>query len=115
MRFGLVGVPSILFFHNSRLVAKYNDSDPSIEGLVSFVTRVTGLKPVHEASLSPQDWEGPVPTVPVSRLDYVLVLSWLFLLLCSCYYFSKTHLFSMIIEYLRSNWREAEAQHQHLD
>jgi hypothetical protein len=116
MRFGLVGVPSVLFFHNSKLVAKYNDSVPSIEGLVSFINRITGLSPISGKELTDEDMEGPVPTTPTPRVDYVLILAWIFVLACCCRFLVLSTGFKRFIEYVRNNWREAEqAQHDHAD
>lgn len=116
MRFGLVGVPSVLFFHNSKLVAKYNDSVISVEGLVSFINRITGMSPEGGKELTEEDMEGPVPTTPVSRADYVLILSWIFVLACCCRFLVLSTAFKRFIEYVRNNWREAEqAQHEHMD
>lgn len=110
MRFGLVGVPSILLLQTSKLIAKYNDSDPSIEGLVSFVTKTTGLNPVGEPVITEQDLEGPVPTKPEPRIDSILIISWIFVLACLSYFFYKSATFKRFIEFVARNWREAEAQ-----
>jgi thiol-disulfide isomerase/thioredoxin len=115
MRFGLVGIPSILLFRNGKMVAKFNDSDPSVEGFVSFVQKVTGLSPELEPVVLEEDNAGPVPTVPEKRLDLVLLLSWLFIGLCFAYFFGTSTLFKRIAESVRNNWREAEAQREHLD
>ena len=115
MRFGLVGVPAILFFHNSKIVAKFNDSDPLIENLVSFVNRVTGLSPAGPGTLeiTAEDRAGPVPYVFERRLDYVLLLSWVFVVTCACHFVIRSVAFRKLAEYVRNNWREAEAQHEH--
>lgn len=115
MRFGLVGVPTILFFHNSKIVAKFNDSDPVIENLVVFVNRVTGLSPAGPGTLelTDEDRAGPVPSVIEPRLDYVLLLSWVFVLTCFSHFVLKSAMFKRFAEYVRNNWREAEAQHEH--
>lgn len=115
MRFGLVGVPTVLFFHNGKVVAKYNDSDPSVEGFVSFINRVTGLSPASSPIITEDDKQGPVPTSPESRLDFVLVISWLFVIFCFSYLFGKSAFFQRMVESVRNTWREAEAQHEHLD
>lgn len=115
MRFGLVGVPTILFFHNSKIVAKFNDSDPTIENLVSFVNRVTGLSPAGPGSLeiTDEDRSGPVPSVIETRFDYVLFFSWVFVLTCFSNFVLKSARFKHFTEYVLNNWREAEAQHEH--
>src|SRR6266487_4610349 len=62
MRFGLVGIPSILLFHNGKVVAKYNDSEPTLDGFVSFIHKVTGINPLSSPILIEEDNLGPVPT-----------------------------------------------------
>lgn len=115
MRFGLVGVPTILFFHNTKIVSKFNDSDPTIENLVSFVNRVTGLSPAGRGTLeiTEEDKAGPVPSKVEHRIDYVLILSWFFVLLCACHFVIRSAAFKRFAEYVRNNWKEAEAQHEH--
>lgn len=115
MRFGLVGVPSILFLFNGKVIAKYNDSDPSLEGFVSFVHKVSGLSPASSPILIEEDYNGPVPCSPQVTLDYVLTLSWLFVIGCFAYLFGKSAMFKGIVQSLVNTWREAEAQHQHVD
>lgn len=116
MRFGLVGVPTILFFHNSKLIAKYNDSTVTLEGLVTFIKKITGLTPVDSPVITQMDILGPVPTSPVKTLDFVVVICWIFVLLCATYFFVNSSLFAKLIECIRNNWREAQAaQHQHTD
>lgn len=115
MRFGLVGVPSILFLHNGKVVAKYNDSDPSLEGFVAFVAKVAGLSPSSSPILIEEDYVGPVPAAPQPALDFVLILSWAFVMACFVYLFGKSSLFRRFVDSVRNTWREAEAQHEHLD
>lgn len=117
MRFGLVGVPTILFFHNSKIVAKFNDSDPTIENLVSFVNRVAGLNPAGpgDIEVTEEDRTGPVPSVVEHRPDYVLILCWIFVSLCACHFVIRSTVFKRFADYVRHNWREAEAQHEHRD
>ena len=115
MRFGLVGVPSVLFIHNGKVVAKYNDSEPTIEGYASFINTVAGLSPVGDLVLIESDQEGPVPTTPIVKVDYVLILSWLFIILCVSYMLGKSSIVKQLLESIRTTWREAEAQHEHLD
>ncbi|RWS02370.1 thioredoxin domain-containing protein 15-like protein, partial [Dinothrombium tinctorium] len=115
MRFGLVGIPSFLFFHGGKVVGKYNDSDPSIEGFISFIHKITGLQTSSEPMITEEDKLGPVPTIPEQRLDYVLIISFLFITLSISYLIGKTTIFQRMIENVRNTWREAEAQHEHLD
>lgn len=116
MRFGLLGVPTILFFHNSKLIAKYNETDVTPEGLLSFIHKITDLTPVDTLVITETDLNGPVPTIPVKTIDYVAVISCIFILLCATYFLVNSILFNKLIECIRNNWREAQAaQHQHTD
>lgn len=115
MRFGLVGVPSLLLFHNGKVAAKFNDSDPTINGFVSFVTKMTGLNPEKEPALTEKDYNEPLSLQPDQQFDFILLFSWLFVITCSCYLFSKSVLYKRMAESIRNTWREAEAQHEHLD
>jgi len=118
MRYGLVGVPSILFFHNGKIVGKVNDSDPTIEGFVSYINQLTGMSPVMPPNITDQDLLGPLSSEPQTKFDYLLLFSWLFCITCFLYMFAKSNLFKTIVETVRNTWREAEAQHQqhqHID
>lgn len=117
MRFGLVGVPSILFFQNSKMVAKFNDSTPTIEGLVSFVHRLTGLNPKSaNLGITEEDLAGPLSSTPEQRFDFVLILSWIFIICCCFHFFTQSSIYKRLAENIRNNWREAEqANHEHTD
>lgn len=115
MRFGLVGVPTILFFQNGKVIGKFNNSNPSIDAFVSFVTQLTGLNPDPNVNISLEDLSGPVPVVPQESQDIVLLISTLFLFLMFSYLIIKSAYFKRFVEYLRNTWREAEAHHEHLD
>ena len=109
MRYGLVGVPTILFFHNGKIVGKLNDSNPTVEGFVSYIQQLTGLTPVMPTDLIEDDLTGPLSSTPETRFDYLLLMAWLFTALCLSYLFAKSNLFKTTIEAVRNNWREAEA------
>lgn len=115
MRYGLVGVPSILFFHNGKIVGKFNDSDHTIDGFVNYINTLTGILPITEPHISEEDKLGPLSSVPQPKIDYLLILSWIFCMACFAYMFTKSNLFKTIVETVRNTWREAEAQHEHID
>ncbi|KAG5885503.1 hypothetical protein JTB14_013521 [Gonioctena quinquepunctata] len=60
---------------------------------------------------------GPVTHSPVNDYDMFLVISWLFVIICGGYFFTKSEWWKWIIESVQSNWRESEAQaqHEHID
>lgn len=115
MRFGLVGVPTILFFHNGKVVAKYNSTETSLLSLVTFIYRLTGFEPNLSVFKTEDDWTSPLPTTPQPSVDYVLILSAIFLLLTTFYLIGRSTILKKIIDSIRNTWREAEVQHQHVD
>lgn len=114
MRFGLVGIPTILFFHNGKMVAKFNNTEPTKELLFAFIKHVAGLEPDPNVNITELDWSGPVPTTVEPISDYVLTISSIFLFVSLFYLTVKSTVFKKIVESIRNTWREAEA-HQHLD
>lgn len=41
--YGIIGVPSLVLFHNGKPIAKYNGSDYSLYEFTKFVIRHTGM------------------------------------------------------------------------
>ena len=116
MRYGLVGVPSILFFHNGKVVGKFNETDPSLNSMVSYIEELTGHSVDPKVVfVTHDDMEGPVKVDNDFRTDYLLVFCWIFFIICLVYLFFQSSLFKSIVETIRNNWREAEAQHEHID
>ena len=115
MRFGLVGVPSILLFHNGKIAGKFNNSSFTLDALISFVNKLTGLEPDPTVILSLEDLITPIRVIPQKSPDIVLIISTLFLILMLAYLIIKSAYFNRIVEFLRNTWREAEAHHEHLD
>ncbi|XP_004517767.1 thioredoxin domain-containing protein 15 [Ceratitis capitata] len=102
--FGIVGLPTLLLFHQGRPVVKfYSDS------FHAFVTRHTGIKHI-EPMPKESEVTGPLPVQPVPQVDYVLILAWTFILLCLGNYFAKSRLCNQIVEMIKRNWRESEAR-----
>jgi len=118
MRFGLVGVPSVLFFHRGRMIAKYNGTTVSLDGLTSFVSRVSNLRPVDGVEVTDEDLVGPVPGLHGSRtsFNYVLAFAVLFLTSVSGFFLVHSPLWTRLKEAVHRTWREAgEAQHEHAE
>lgn len=114
---GIVGVPSLIFFHSGRPVAKFNATEYTLELFSRFITKLTGINPEERSYVTSSDFSGPVPSVPTKETDFFLGLSWGFIILCSIYYFSKSKWWGWIVETVQRNWREAEAQaiHEHAE
>lgn len=114
-QYGIVGVPTVMLFHNGRPAAKFNDSEYNLEMFSRFITKYTGMEPQSKLFVTSADFGGPVPSVPVKETDYCLALAWIFILVCGVYYFSKSSWWRLIVETVQNTWREAEAQHEHVE
>ncbi|KAF5290594.1 hypothetical protein FQR65_LT11546 [Abscondita terminalis] len=110
---GVVGVPSVLLFHNGKPVAKFNESEYTLELFSKFITKHTGISPEEKSYVTSADFSGPVSSIPTKEDDMLLLLSWVFILVCVAYYFSKSKYWSWIVEMVQNTWRESEAQAQH--
>lgn len=109
MRYGLVAVPSILLFHNGRAVAKFNDSLVTMQGLITFISRHTGMSATHP--LDP-DYTGPLADVPLEYTDWVLISAWVFTIVCFVGVFLRSNLCKRMTASVQNAWREAQHQHQ---
>uniref|UniRef100_A0A182QW70 Thioredoxin domain-containing protein n=1 Tax=Anopheles farauti TaxID=69004 RepID=A0A182QW70_9DIPT len=117
--FGIVGLPTIMLFHRGRPLVKYNGTEITLTALAKFVTRHTGIEPrlVNQKSSTTvlhyisDDFKGPLSNKVEYRTDYWLYVAWAFIVVCACYYFSKSSLYAQIIEMIKRNWRESAAQH----
>ncbi|VEN46807.1 unnamed protein product [Callosobruchus maculatus] len=110
---GIVGVPSLMLFYNGRSVAKFNQSEYTLERFSEFVTKHTCIPAVEKSIVTSADFNGPVVSLPSKDSDFFLILSWVFIVLCSSYYFAKSKWWKWIVETVQRNWRESEAQLQH--
>lgn len=113
-QYGIVGVPTLKMFHNGRPVGKFNGTEYNIHSFSKFVHAITGQHP-QVLLVTSKDFQGPVSSVVEKETDYFLVLSWLFIIICSVYYFMQSKWWRMIVEMVQNNWRESEAQHEHND
>lgn len=112
--YGIVGVPTLKMFHNGRPVGKFNGTEYNIQSFSKFVHAITGQYP-QVLLVTSKDFQGPVSSIVEKETDYFLVLSWLFIICCSIYYFMQSKWWKMIVEMIQNNWRESEAQHEHND
>lgn len=114
---GVVGVPSLLLFHNGKPVAKFNDSEYTLELFSKFLTKHTGINAEEKSFVTSADFTGPVSSVPSKEDDILLFLSWSFIVICVAYYFSKSKYWTWIVDTIQNTWRESEAQalHEHAD
>ena len=114
-QFGILALPTLILFHNTKPISKFNHSNYMLENFSEFVNTFTGLEPLLPLELQDQDMEGPMPTKAVPEPDFYLYLAWIFTIVCALGYFGKSSYCEWIIESVRNNWREAEIQHEHID
>jgi len=114
-QYGVMAVPTLLVFHNSRPLYKYNYTEYNLDSFTQFVSLLTGLEPRNVTNPSDGDWEGPVPSVAVKPHNYYLLLALLFTLLCGLREFSKSPMAGQLLDTVRNAWREAEIQHEHTE
>lgn len=108
--FGIVGLPTILLFHQGRPIIKFYGDDWDFR---KFITRHTGLAVPTYATITSDDFRGPLPIVAEENPDYYLLLAWGFILFCAGNYFLKTLMCKQLIEMIQRTWRESEAQLEH--
>lgn len=78
-RFGTVAVPNILLFQGAKPMARFNHTDRTLETLASFITNQTGFDAAPDRNVMDADRLGPLPSVPVKSIDWLLVFSVLFI------------------------------------
>ncbi|XP_061191278.1 thioredoxin domain-containing protein 15-like [Saccostrea echinata] len=110
-KFGTVSVPNILLFHQSRAMMRFNSTEKSFANLVSFVKNATGFEPNTTVTVLPQDFAGPLQSVATETTDYMLIVSWMFVVSCSAFMFVQSNLGQQWINKVKILWQE----HQHID
>lgn len=78
-RFGTVAVPNILLFQGVKPMARFNHTDRTLETLTSFLVNQTGFEAVLGQMVTDEDNMGPLPSVPVRSIDWLLVFSIFFI------------------------------------
>lgn len=114
-QYGIVGVPTIMFIHNGKPVAKFNYSVHTLEAFARFITQITNLQPNGSLYVTSSDFAGPVSNIPYNGTDYCLVLSWIFITACALYFTSQSRWWQQFVELIQNTWRESNAQHEHAD
>lgn len=114
-QFGIVGVPTVMLFHNGRPAAKFNDSEYTLEMFTRFITRYTGIQPEEKMFVTSADFGGPVPSVVTKETDYWLGLAWAVIAAVGGVGIARSRAWRAIVEAVQNTWREAEAQHFHAD
>lgn len=117
-QFGIVGVPTVLLFHNGRPAAKFNSTECTLEEFTRFITKYTGWTPEKKMFVTSADFGGPVPSIPLKEQDKWLLVAWLVVIVCTLYGLTKTKYWHWFVESAKNTWREAEAAeviHEHND
>lgn len=121
MRYGMISVPTILFFFDEKLIERYNETQITVDQLANFVHQLTSIEPNGEVKLIDQDNDGPLPIEPVSQIDYVLVLACLFNIVLAIYFIVRSQLVGRLIEFFRNITQGVltttghQQQHEHFD
>lgn len=106
--FGIIGLPTIMLFHQGRPVVKFNETSFTINNFVRFITQHTNIEPTTtKLFVTSADFHGPLPNTIERDTDYCLWMAWIFILVCVCYYFTKSKWFAQIVEIIKRNWRES--------
>ncbi|XP_064632754.1 thioredoxin domain-containing protein 15-like [Lineus longissimus] len=111
VRYGTTAVPNIMVFHGGRPITRFNKTERTLEQFVAFVSNVTGFKPLPDVNLTDADFEGPVPSTPTNHPDYLLLLAWVFIIICVTYMVVKSNSGQQLWQKVQHLWLE----HQHLD
>lgn len=78
-RFGTVAVPNILLFQGVKPIARFNHTDRTLQTLSSFIGNHTGFEASPDTNVLDLDHLGPLASVPVQSIDWLLVFSILFI------------------------------------
>lgn len=114
--FGIIGLPSIVLFHQGRMIQKFNTSHhATVTNIQQWIQTQTNLKPATVNVVVTSEDFSPTSPLKVTMLeesfDVYLLLSWSFIIACATYYFSKSRTYQQIVEMINRTWRESnEAQ-----
>ncbi|CAL4135726.1 unnamed protein product [Meganyctiphanes norvegica] len=113
-RYGVMGTPTFLLFHNGNGAGRYNSSEFSVSSLMNFVHYYTD-QDIPSINVTSDDFRATLPSEIKSTRGYALIAAWTFMLTCGTWMFVTSHLCARLTEAILNNWREAEAQHDHQD
>lgn len=71
----------------------------------------SGFEPNITVTVTSEDLSGPLPSVAMETTDYMLLVSWLFVIFCSGFMFVQSSLGQQWINKVNMLWQE----HQHID
>ncbi|MBN3302570.1 TXD15 protein, partial [Amia calva] len=89
-RFGTVAVPNILLFQGVKPMARFNQTDRTLGTLKAFIVNQTGIEAHLDQEVTEEDLSGPLPSVPVKSIDWLLVFSVMFITSFTIYAILRT-------------------------
>lgn len=113
-RYGVMGTPTLLLFHNGNAVGRYNASEYSVSQLMSFVKHYTD-QDIININVTSSDFRANLPSQVAEGRPYALWAAWTFLIGFASWLFLTSELCARLTEAILNNWREAEAQNDHHD
>lgn len=113
-QFGIMSLPTIFLFHNSKPIAKFNGSEFNITYFADYVTIYTTMEPYGNVTTIDADYEGPLSELPIPVTDYYLYMAWTFIIVIILSRIFVSSWCKRLIESVRNTWREAE-MHDHQD
>ncbi|KAG7157348.1 Thioredoxin domain-containing protein 15-like, partial [Homarus americanus] len=113
-RYGVMGTPTLLLFHNGNGVGRYNASEYSVSQLLSFVKHYTD-QDIININVTSSDFRATLPSQIAEGRPYALWAAWTFLISFASWLFLTSELCARLTEAILNNWREAEAQNDHQD
>lgn len=114
-RFGTIAVPNVMIFHSAKAVARFNGSERTLECLTSFVSNVTGMQANSSVEVTEDDYIGPLQSEPTQEIDYLLLLSWLFVILCCIMGAVRSSAGVRVWNTLVAMGHHEQHHHQHID
>ncbi|CAG2195297.1 unnamed protein product [Mytilus edulis] len=97
--------------HFSNLNARFGTVSRKFDNLVSFVKNHTGMEPDISVNITDDDYTRPLPSVPADETDYLLWISWLFVVIFVSVVFVRSSYGQLYINKVKILWQE----HQHIE
>lgn len=100
------------------MIQKFNTTQQAtVTNIQQWIQTQTNLKPATVNVFVTSEDFSPTSPLKVTMLeesfDVYLLLSWLFIIACAIYYFSKSRTYHQLVEMINRTWRESnEAQLQ---
>lgn len=113
-QFGIMSLPTIFLFHNSKPVARFNGTEFNITNFADYITTLTTIEPFGDVVTKEADYQGLLSDLPVPVTDYYLYIAYVFLFMVFVAKIGKSSFCKRLAESIRNTWREAE-MHEHIE